>query len=504
MKRVLLAWVGETDLKAARGDSGVGLGPIAQALEAMNFEHVVLLNNYPKKTFGDFEAWISKRSRGDVVLRHVELDPPTDYEAIYRVASDAVTWTREKLGPKTALTFHLSPGTKPMAITWVILAKTRFEATLIESSVKAGVQTVDFPFDLAAELIPAAVRRADLELDRLTAGLRPEEAQFGDLIGRSDAMTDLVDRARRAAAFSFPVLIEGESGTGKELLASAIHKEGARSHGQFVPVNCGAIPENLVEAEFFGFVKGAFTGAVADKPGAFERAHGGTLFLDEIGDLPLAAQVKLLRALQEKKIQRVGAPKEIPVDARVIAATNRDLAREVEAGRFREDLYFRLAILPLRTPPLREREGDIGLLIDHFLERLRENLKATIPEPKKLSAGAKNLLLRHEWPGNVRQLEAVLSRAYVWSRKNPIDEAEIRAALLPGEYASRDRKSGNVLGRPLGDGFNLADTMGEVARHYLDRAMKESGGNMTKAATLVGIDHYQTLKNWLTKYDVEG
>ena len=268
-----------------------------------------------------------------------------------------------------------------------------------------------------------------------------------------------------------------------------------------ITVNCGAVPRELVESQFFGHTKGAFTSALADHAGFFEQAQGGTLFLDEVGELPLDAQVKLLRALQEKKVRRIGAKAETTVDVRVIAATNRTLLADVSAGRFREDLYFRLAVLVLKVPPLREREGDVGLLLQRLLDKLNAELGAQSGGvQKKLSVGAKNLLQQHPWPGNVRELEATLLRAFVWSKGPMIEAGEAREALV-GAPRSAER---DILGRPLGDGFKLADLLGDVARHYLTRAMTEAQDNKTKAASLVGLSNYQTLKNWLARYGVAG
>ncbi len=501
MPGVLLCWIGRKDIEAAKGDAAVGLGPIAQAVVSREYERVVLLNNYPKVEAAVFEAWLGKKTSAHLVVRQETLSSPTHYGDIYRAVTGALAWAQEKYGNKTPLTFHLSPGTPAMAAIWILVAKTRVDAELIESSKEKGVHTVDVPFDIAAEFLPAALRRADGDLERLSAGLRPEEPKFGDILHRSDSMKRLVLRARQAAVFSVPVLIEGESGTGKELLAAAIHMESPRSHKPLVVVNCGAIAKELVESEFFGHAKGAFTGAATDHVGYFEQADGGTLFLDEVGELPLAAQVKLLRVLQEKKVRRVGGKTELAVDVRVIAATNRDLLEEVAAGRFREDLFFRLAVLVLKTPPLRDREGDIGLLIERLLGKLNGELGARPGAvQKKLSAGAKKLLLRHPWPGNVRELEATLLRAFVWSKSAVLDEADVRDALVAGPRTADEK----VLGRPLGDGFSLKETLGSVARHYLARAVAEANGNKTKAASLVGFSNYQTLKNWLAKHGVEG
>jgi DNA-binding NtrC family response regulator len=498
MARVLLAWLGLTDLKAARGEASAGAGPIAQALDAREFDQVVLLNNLPAAEAEILGGWLKKRTKVEVVLHQHTLAYPTHYGDIYRAVIDTVAWVLEEYGKKTKLAFHLSPGTPAMTAIWIIVAKTRFDAELIESSKEKGVATVDVPFELAAEFIPGAVQRANADLARIGDGLRPEEPRFGDIHHRSDAMKRLVDRARQAAVYTAAVLIEGESGTGKELLARAIHDESPRG-GKLVMVNCGAVPHELVESQFFGHMRGTFTGAVAEHAGYFEQAHGGTLFLDEVGELPRDTQVKLLRALQEKKVRRLGGKEDLSVDVRIIAATNRNLLEEVRAGRFREDLYYRLAVLPLRVPPLREREGDTGLLLDRFLSRLNaEHCARPGAVQKKLSVSARKLLLGHRWPGNVRELESTLQRAFVWSKGSVIDEGEARDALLGGPGSADE----NVLGRPLGDGFKLQDLLAEVARHYLERAMIEAAGKKTKAAGLVGFTNYQTLKNWLEKYGV--
>ena len=257
-----------------------------------------------------------------------------------------------------------------MAAVWIILAKTRFPAELIESSKEHGVRTASVPFDIAADFLPDLLARPDRELERLAAGLPPEAPEFSAIVHRSPVMQRVIARARRVAPRSIPVLIEGESGTGKELLARAIHQASPRRDRPFVTVNCGAIAPDLVESELFGHEKGAFTGAGAQRRGYFEAAHTGTLFLDEIGELPKPAQVKLLRALQEGEVTRVGATAPTRVDVRILAATNRTLAAEVAAGRFREDLFYRLAVAVIDLPPLREREGDAGLLLDRLLDQV--------------------------------------------------------------------------------------------------------------------------------------
>jgi transcriptional regulator with PAS, ATPase and Fis domain len=312
-------------------------------------------------------------------------------------------------------------------------------------------------------------------------------------------MERLLRRARRVAFRNVPVLIEGESGTGKELLAKAIHRASPRKCKPFIAVNCGAIPPSLIESEFFGVEKGAATG-VAAREGYFEAADGGTLFLDELGELPLPDQVKLLRVLQESEITRVGARNPKRIDVRIVAATNRSIVAEVAAGRFREDLFYRLAVAILKLPPLRDRSGDIGLLVDEFLGHVNREARS---EPgymeKKLSAGARNLLLGHTWPGNVRELALTIKRAAIWSEDETITTEDVREALLEAPSSRRSE----ILGRPLGPTLNLPELLAEVARHYLQRALEESGGNKTRAAGLVGLPSYQTFTNWLERHRVQ-
>jgi transcriptional regulator with PAS, ATPase and Fis domain len=267
-----------------------------------------------------------------------------------------------------------------------------------------------------------------------------------------------------------------------------------------IPVNCGAIAPALLESELFGHEKGAFTGAASKRKGHFREADGGTVFLDEIGELPFDAQVKLLRVIQDGEITPVGASKQITVDVRIIAATNRSLIREVADGRFREDLFYRLAVAVIQLPPLRARKGDKGLLIDHALKTVNQE---SAGEPgfkeKRLSPGAKNLLLKHDWPGNIRELMNTLRRAAVWSNANVIDELHIRGALLPVRSAG----SIDVLQRPLGDSFSLQQLLDEIEVHYLQRAMAEAQGNKTRAAALLGVANYQTLSNRLLKHGLD-
>jgi len=315
-------------------------------------------------------------------------------------------------------------------------------------------------------------------------------------------MKKVVEQAKRVALRSIPVLIEGASGTGKELMARAIHNASLRMNGPFIPINCGAIPENLLESELFGHKKNSFTGANTDHKGYFEQAKGGSIFLDEIGELPKAAQVKLLRVLQEKEVQRVGDSTPIPIDVRVISATNRNLIQEVAEGAFREDLFYRLAVAIIRLPALAEREGDLSMLVDHLLKKI--NKEAINEQPgyksKKISAGARNIISQHTWPGNIRELFNSLHRAAVWNDEVVIDEDAMKNSLLNLTHKNANQET--ILNKNIEQGIDIQDVMGEVARHYIRRAIAETHGNKTKAATLLGLSSHQTLAGWIERYEV--
>lgn len=499
MRKILASWIGFTDIRASQGTEKDGLGPIAQAVTSREFDEINLISDLaPQQTKG-YVAWVKGLTKNRVVLHTEKLSGPTQFGEIYEAASRVVSDIQVRHGRDVSLTFHLSPGTPAMAAVWIILAKTRFPAELIESSIQEGVRTASVPFDISAEFIPDLLRRPDDRLERLAEGIAPDAPEFSHLIHRSNAMKRVILKARRVAPRSIPVLIEGESGTGKELLARAIHEASPRRGKTFIAVNCGAIPHELVEAELFGYEKGAFTGAQRQKKGYFESSSEGTLFLDEIGELPIAAQVKLLRAVQEKEVTRIGSAQPIKFDVRIIAATNRDLTRAILEGRFREDLFYRIAVAILKLPPLRERSGDVGLIVDYLMDQINS---ASEQDPgyahKKISAGAKNLMLQYSWPGNVRELQNTLWRAALWSTGPAITAEDIKEAMI---QVSQPKEEG-LLSRAINDGVNLPDLMEKLAKHYLKKAIEEANGNKTKAAELVGLPSYQTFTNWAKKYHV--
>ena len=495
---ILLTWLGNTDLRASESGDSNELGPIVGGVNAFAFDAVHLLSDHSVPKTRAYVHWLRTQVVAPVTAHQVRLTSPTSFEEIFRAATNVIDEVK-RVSPAAALSFHLSPGTPAMAAIWLLLGKTRCPARLIESSREKGVKEVRIPFELSAEFVPVADKEADEALTRLMMGVPPESPAFTAIIHRCAAMKRTVAMAHRLAVRDVPVLIQGESGTGKELFARAIHRASTRNSKPFVAVNCGAIPQELVDAELFGHEKGAFTGATAARAGYFESADGGTLFLDEIGELPLASQVRLLRVLQEREVTRVGATRAKSIDIRVIAATNRVLPDEIREGRFREDLFHRLAVGVLLLPPLRQREGDLNILIDSLLASINEEA-ASQPRynHKKLDVAARNILIQHSWPGNVRELHNTLLRASIWAIGDKItapDVAESIAVMVA-------LKSETVLGRTLDQAISLPDIIGDVARHYLERAMAQTHGNKSEAARLLGIGSYQTLSNWLEKYGI--
>jgi two-component system response regulator PilR (NtrC family) len=364
-------------------------------------------------------------------------------------------------------------------------------------ALKAGA--IDYilkPFDVEELKIIIAnelEKRRLLEENILLKRDLKERYSFENMIGKSKAMQEVYGLVEKSSSTDSTVLITGESGTGKEMAARAIHFLSRRSERPFVSINCAALPENLLESELFGHVKGSFTGAVADKKGMFEVAQRGTLFLDEVGETSPWTQVKILRAVQERKIRRVGGTEEISVDVRIIAATNLDLKRRIEEGKFREELFYRLNVISFEMPPLKKRVEDIPLLVQHFLQKYCQQMGKKM---KRLSPDVISYLEGYEWPGNVRELENVIERVVAIE-----DRETITVASLPREIVTPPRKATS---QPLiPPQFNLTNHLNEVARGYITEARVLAGGNLRKTASLLGIS-YRSLRHLIDKYGLRG
>jgi two-component system NtrC family response regulator len=366
----------------------------------------------------------------------------------------------------------------------------------VESAVEAMRQgAFDYllkPFSLSE--IEARVERAVEQRRVLTENRYLKETldhTMGRMVGRSERMQQVYRLIEKVAPYISPVLILGETGTGKELVARALHQSGPRKGGPFIAVNCGAIPEQLLESELFGYEKGAFTGAVTQKKGRLELAEGGTLFLDEIGELPFLLQVKLLRFLQEREIQRVGGTKTIRIDVRLIAATNRDLKTEIQEHRFREDLYYRIRVIEINLPPLRERHGDIPELAAYFLQKFSRELHKNINmHPETL-----DLLTLYSWPGNVREFENVIERAAVLAEGEVIKPGD-----LPPELQLISASEGSEDGA---NGLGLTERLEMLEREIIKKTLDETVGNQTQAARMLRL-HRSSLQYKMRKYELSG
>jgi DNA-binding NtrC family response regulator len=363
-------------------------------------------------------------------------------------------------------------------------------------ALKAGA--IDYilkPFDVEELKIIIAQelekRRLKEENTLLKRNLQ-EKYSFENMIGKSKAMQEVYALIEKSAGTDSTVLISGESGTGKEMAARALHLLSRRGESPFVSINCAALPENLLESELFGHAKGSFTGAVAEKKGMFEVATRGTLFLDEVGETSPWTQVKLLRALQERTIRRVGGTEEIPVDVRIIAATNQDLKQRIEEGKFREELYYRLNVIAFEMPPLRKRSEDIPLLVNHFLQKYCQHMGKRM---KRVAPEVINYFETYSWPGNVRELENVIERVVAIE-----DRETVTGASLPREIVFPPKKE--VSQPRIPPNFNLMTHLDEVSKKYINEARTLSGGNLRRTASVLGIS-YRSLRHLIDKYGLK-
>jgi two-component system response regulator AtoC len=352
-------------------------------------------------------------------------------------------------------------------------------STAIEAMKLGAFDYIAKPFEL--DEVAVAVERffERRDLSERVVRMMAEGNKDEILIGDSSAMQDIYKTVGRVARSDATVLVLGETGTGKELVATVMHRNSTYSAGPLIKVNCASLPETLLESELFGHEKGAFTGAVAQRKGRFELANKGTIFLDEIGETTLSTQKKLLRVLQEREFERVGGTNTIKIDTRVIAATNKDLTREIEAGNFREDLFYRLNVIAINLPPLRERHTDIPLLVEHFVNKHRYGRSAA---PARISQEAMSRLMGHDWPGNVRELENTIERAVIMARGGVIAAEHI---TFPGQDT---RRTVVDVAQAISDGMSLSAFLREAEARYVREALRQAGGNVSVAAGLMGTD----------------
>jgi two-component system, NtrC family, response regulator AtoC len=384
---------------------------------------------------------------------------------------------------------------KDLPVTVIVMTGFATVEDTVEAIKLGAYDLVQKPLDTVSLEVLVNHALEDRRLIDEVADLRcrlQRKSAYHNLLGQSPGMTEVFERVARVGSSSCTVLITGETGTGKELVAQAIHFSDVTRSGPLVAVNCAALPEHLLESELFGHERGAFTGADRQKKGRFDLAQGGTLFLDEIGEMPLGMQAKLLRVLQDGRFERVGGTDPIHTDCRVIAATNVVLAEAVAAGRFREDLFYRLNVVSIETPPLRERLEDIPLLVNHFLDKMAEK---GLPQ-KTLSRQALSRLMSYDWPGNVRELLNVLRRAALFAEREEIDAALMRRMLAASIFSHAASPVASELeGKPS----TVPTSLAQVERAHIERVLAQMEGNVTRAATALGIDR-RTLQRKLKSF----
>lgn len=459
------------------------LGPILSLLSLRLFDKIYLFDTpaTQKITKNTQKAILKQYKNSEVEVLGVDLDDPTDYLAILKGLRVHLGEIQNKLMPANFF-IAVASGTPQMHACWVLLAAAGEIPARILHVRPSQFVTKEKPLvsevNLISRQFPIVRSQIGTSFEDDKKGLSIENVitQLG-FVADDPKMHRIIEIGAMLAPSTAPVLIYGETGTGKELIARFIHNLSERKTGSFVPINCAAIPEDLIESLLFGHKKGAFTGAVSDQLGKFDVADKGTLFLDELGDLPLSAQAKLLRVLQDGMVEPIGDKKPHKVDVRIIGATNRDLHKLVRQGKFREDLYYRLNVGELKLPPLRERRNDIPKLALHTLDRINGSLR----KPKRLSPEALSRLQAHSWPGNVRDLENVIERSVRLCR-NDVLEADDLLITNPITYADPLE----ALPAPF-EGFSLDEFLTSARKQLILKALEASGGNQSKAARLLGI-----------------
>ena len=503
MERILIAWIGGFDID--NGHEG-GSGAIHATLTQANTQYAqaYFLCNYDK-AFKDSDAyitWLNTQCATQLHKDDIKLTSPQDFGEIYQVADQLLSQVQAKHS-KTPLYIQISPGTPAMQAVWILLGKTKYpNVTFLQSSFEQGVHEAHIPFNISAK------SQLGNKLTDFATSNVPTHAAFDDIKTQNGDMNRLKQKASVLASHDIPVLINGASGTGKELFATAIHNASERRQQPLQILNCGAIPKELIDSTLFGHKKGAFTGALIDQKGVFEAAHGGTLFLDEFGELPLEAQVRLLRVLQEGTLNRVGDTKSIKVDVRLICATNKNLMQAVTAGEFREDLFYRIAVGVLNLPPIKERKGDLIYLADTLLAQISQQFSISGESQlgtnelqqgdKKLSPKAKNIILSHDWPGNVRELHSTLLRACLWSKGAVISEQELMDAMFAKVQTPSQEISVN-----LDQTVDLQIVLDSLEEEYVRLAWQKTDGQKKKAAKLLGFSSYQNYNKRLEKYGIK-
>ena len=492
--KTLFTWFGQADIDGMKEDTSSPISNIALK-HPEPFDQIVIISNIWEDERRKYIPWLEKKLAiaqrpFDVVEGHtVSITSPIDYVSI---SKQSQKWINKLSSESDKLYINLTSGSPAMSAVSIILGKGKPNTYFYQSNRNREIFLDDIPFDFVAEH-DASVARA---ISSKATKLPTNDKAFEDIIAVSPKMLEVVDKAAKLAPLDLPILVLGETGTGKEVISNAIHKASSRASQPIKTVNCGALPENLVDSILFGHEKGAFTGALKEHKGLFEQADGGTLFLDEVGELSLDVQVKLLRALQQGEITRVGDDKTITVDVRVIAATHRNLVAMVEDGDFREDLFYRLALGIVEIPPLRDRTEDIEPLVHALASEINDSAKSySNYKSKKISQKGMKFILSQPWRGNIRELWSTLNRALLLSDKDEISDLDIQGALINREKKQQDLD----VHLAYGDVVDLKQITENIEKKYIEAALKATGGAKGKATDMLSLGLHQNLRNMMKR-----
>lgn len=494
----LLTWLGTRDIESMSDGSSAAITSIVSH-SPEHFDKIVILANQLEEKWHQFEKHLQKKIAilqkpvAEIEFIKARISSPIDYDDIAPVTDKYISHLSQN---STSLYINLTSGTPAMTALAVLIGKSKANVTFCQSSSKTPYQEVHIPLDFSATYRMGAAKSIANESSELSQA----QHAFENLTQHSVAMKSVISKAKRIAASEVPALILGETGTGKEVMATAIHQGSLRHKKPIKTVNCGALSPTLVESTLFGHKKGAFTGAEKDYPGVFEQADGGTLFLDEVGELSLDIQVKLLRALQQGEVTRLGDTKTVKVDVRVIAATHQDLVQMVAKGQFREDLFYRLAVGVIQMPALRERTDDIPQLCTELIDQINQTGQRH-PDfiSKKISDKGIKFIKSQVWQGNIRELWNTLNRASLFSEKAVLCEEELQNALI-------QRVSSNQIDDvylAYHDQVNLSELLDSYKKRYIVAALKASGNVKTHATKMLGLKDHQTLTNWMKKLGID-
>jgi transcriptional regulator with PAS, ATPase and Fis domain len=494
----LYTWLGFTDIKHMKEDRNAAVSTLA-IFNKTPFNRIVIFANTWEEDWNEYERWLKKslarigRPSEDVAICKANVESAIDYPSIIKHTENHLS----KLSAESEKLFvNLTSGTPAMTAVSILVGKGKPNVTFLQSSQDDKVIEVDVPVDFGKAYVKSAAK--NIANKAVTAP--SSQKAFSAIPVTSKVMQETVSKAKRLASSELPTLILGETGTGKEVLANAIHLGSLRADKPLKAVNCGALPENLIDSILFGHVKGAFTGAEKDHRGLFEQADGGTLFLDEVGELTPEAQVKLLRALQEGEITKVGSEQSISVDVRIIAATHRDLIDLVEKSSFREDLFYRLAVGIIEIPPLRVRAEDLPQLVNELAEEVNiASSKHPDYKSKIICESAINFIISQAWPGNIRELWNTLNRAFLWSNKDKITDKDIQNALIN----RTNNQEGHDIALTFGQKVNISDILDIHRKKYVLAALKATGSNKTKAAEMLSLKSHQVLSNWMKELSID-